>query len=146
MIFKKLSDTLSVAAQLSPADLKDAAAAGYRSILCNRPDGEGGPDQPQFGDIEAAALAAGLSVAYQPVVSAAMKDEDGAAFARIVEGLPKPVLAYCRTGTRCTYLWALGEAQRGADPHHLVNLASGAGYDLTGLGPKLDALAQSSRR
>ena len=100
-----LSDTFAVSPQLSPQDMQAVADAGYKSVIINRPDLEGGPDQPSSADVIAAAQAAGLAVEYQPVVSGAMTSDDVARFAVLLKELPAPVLAYCRTGTRCTHLF-----------------------------------------
>ena len=100
-----ISDTFAVAPQLTPTDMQAVAEAGFKSVIINRPDFEGGPDQPQSTDVMAAARAAGLSVEYQPVVSGAMTAEDVQRFAKLLQELPQPVLAYCRTGTRCGHLY-----------------------------------------
>ncbi|ARP96483.1 TIGR01244 family sulfur transferase [Bordetella genomosp. 13] len=103
---RPLSPDFAVAPQLAPEDMAEVAAAGYKSVIINRPDYEGGPDQPTAADVSRAALAAGLQVEYQPVVSGAMTMQDVARFAELLRTLPGPVLAYCRTGTRCTNLYA----------------------------------------
>ena len=100
-----LTDSFAVAPQLSPEDMPAVAAAGFKSVIINRPDFEGGPDQPRAADVMKAAEAAGLQVEYQPVVSGAMTADDVARFAELLDVLPAPVLAYCRTGTRCTHLY-----------------------------------------
>ena len=100
-----LTDAFAVAAQLGPEDMQAVAAAGYKSVIINRPDGEGGPDQPASADVIAAAAAAGLAIEYQPVVSGAMTAADVVRFRALLDQLPSPVLAYCRTGTRCTHLF-----------------------------------------
>lgn len=100
-----LTESFAVAPQLSPEDMAAVAAAGFKSVIINRPDREGGPDQPLAADVMAAAAAAGLKAEYQPVVSGAMTAEDVARFAQLLDTLPAPVLAYCRTGTRCTNLY-----------------------------------------
>lgn len=60
---------LSVTAQIAASDLAALHAAGYRSIVCNRPDGEGA-DQPDYGEIEQAALALGIAARKQASVVA----------------------------------------------------------------------------
>lgn len=101
-----LTDAFAVAPQLRPDDMQAVADAGYKSVIINRPDGEGGPEQPASADVIAAARAAGLAVEYQPVVSGAMTADDVARFKQLLKELPAPVLAYCRSGTRCTHLFA----------------------------------------
>ncbi len=100
-----LSATFAVAPQLSPEDMQAVAEAGFKSVIINRPDLEGGPDQPSSTDVMAAARAAGLAVEYQPVVSGAMTADDVVRFAALLKTLPEPILAYCRTGTRCSHLF-----------------------------------------
>lgn len=108
---RALTDTFSVAPQLSPDDMPAVAAAGYKSVIINRPDFEGGPDQPTAAQVSLAALNAGLQVEYQPVVSGAMTVADVARFAELLKTLPAPVLAYCRSGTRCTNLFVAAQQQ-----------------------------------
>lgn len=103
--FNALTETFAVAPQLSPEDMQGVADAGFKSVIINRPDLEGGPDQPASADVMNAARAAGLAVEYQPVVSGAMTQDDVARFAELLKTLPQPVLAYCRTGTRCANLF-----------------------------------------
>jgi uncharacterized protein (TIGR01244 family) len=108
---RPLSDAFSVAPQLSPDDMPAVAAAGYKSVIINRPDYEGGPDQPTAAEVSQAALNAGLQVEYQPVVSGAMTAADVARFSELLKSLPGPVLAYCRSGTRCTNLYVAAQQQ-----------------------------------
>jgi uncharacterized protein (TIGR01244 family) len=106
-----LSEEVSVAPQLSPNDMAALAAAGYKSVIINRPDYEGGPDQPTSEQVMAAARAAGLEVVYQPVVSGAMTQDDVVTFAQHLDSLPKPILAFCRSGTRCSVLYRAATGQ-----------------------------------
>jgi len=100
-----LTPELSVAPQLDPSAMAAAAAAGFRSVINNRPDFEGGPEQPTAAQMEAAALAAGLAYAYLPVNGAYQSPEEIAQFKQLLERLPKPVLAFCRSGARSTKLF-----------------------------------------
>ena len=129
---KKITTAVSVAEQISAADVGEIAAQGFRSIICNRPDGEAG-DQPTFAEIEAAAKASGILATYQPVISGKVMDEDAVAFGKLVEELPKPVLAYCRTGTRCATLWSLSQASKGASLSDVLSATKSAGYDMSGV-------------
>lgn len=135
---RKLSEDVAVAAQIEPNDVDEIVAAGYRSIICNRPDGEA-PDQAAYAEIEQAAKAAGLEIVWQPIVSGGLSAADGERFGDIVEALPKPVLAYCRTGTRCTALWSISQAGK-RPSEEIVRVAAEAGYDMRGLMPQLEAL------
>lgn len=100
-----LSPEVSVAGQLEPAAMAWAAANGFKSVINNRPDFEGGPDQPTAAAMEAAAKAAGLHYAFLPVSPAVQTPEEIARFGRLLAELPKPVLAFCRTGTRSGKLY-----------------------------------------
>ena len=129
---KTIDQTLSVSEQINADDIAAIATSGFKSIICNRPDGEGA-DQPVFAEIEAAAKSAGLIAAYQPIVSGKVGDEDALAFGKLMDALPKPVFAYCRTGTRSTTLWSLSEGARGRALPTILATAKAAGYDMTGV-------------
>lgn len=139
MQVRRISDDLAVSPQISVADVADAAAQGFKAIVCNRPDGESG-DQTAFAAIQAAARENGLEIVWQPVISGQMSDDEGQRFGEIVAGLPGPVLAYCRSGTRCIMLWALTEAGR-QPTAEIVRKAAAAGYDLSALAPRIEHLA-----
>jgi sulfide:quinone oxidoreductase len=110
MEIKKLSDDYAVAAQIGPADVQTIVAAGYKSLICHRPDGEA-PDQPPYAVIEREAIARGLTVRHQPVVSGRLGGDNVEELGRLIDELPKPVLAYCRTGTRSAQLWSLLQSE-----------------------------------
>ncbi|SIS73056.1 bifunctional protein tyrosine phosphatase family protein/NAD(P)/FAD-dependent oxidoreductase [Neptunomonas antarctica] len=131
MDIKTLTAGLSVSAQIVPADILAIKAAGFRAIICNRPDGEGA-DQATFEEIATEAKKAGLEVAYLPIVSGKVTDNDAADFDKMLNELPGPALAYCRTGTRSTTLWCLAQAgQRSlAD---ILAATKAAGYDMGGV-------------
>lgn len=140
MMIRRVNNDIAVSAQIEVEDVGEIARQGFRAIICNRPDGETA-DQPDYAAIETAAKDAGLEVHWQPVVSGQVSDGDGIEFGRAVAALPKPVLAYCRSGTRCVTLWSLSEA--GKQPVEDILAAAGeAGYDLSPLGPRLAYLAQ----
>ena len=98
-----LSDTLAVTGQIRPEELARLAEAGFKSIICNRPDHEE-PGQPDFDTVAAAAREHGMEARHIPVDAEHPVEMQAAAFARALDELPKPVLAYCRTGNRCTKL------------------------------------------
>lgn len=100
-----VSDDFSVSSQLSPEDLAVLANSGVRSIINNRPDGEGGAGQPSDAQLRAAADAAGLFYAYLPVTPGTVNPRDAARMRALVGELPKPVVAFCRTGTRSRKLY-----------------------------------------
>ena len=128
---RRVTEELSVSPQIVSADVADLAAEGIRSIICNRPDGEG-PNQPAFEEIEAAAKKHGLEVRYQPVESGHVRDDDISAFGALLDNLPKPVLAYCRSGTRSAMLWALSEGAK-RPLSDILERTKAAGYDFSGL-------------
>ena len=97
---QQLAPDVCVTGQLEPAAMAWAAQAGFKSVVNNRPDFEGGPDQPTSAAIEAAARAAGLHYAHLPVAPAVQTPEQIAAFAELLAQLPRPLLAFCRSGAR----------------------------------------------
>ena len=110
--FRRVTEDFTTAPQISLADVAEAARLGFRTVINNRPDHEGGPEQPTSAEIEAAALAAGLSYAYLPVNPAVQTPEEIARFAELLQALPKPVLAFCRSGARSTKLYRAATGQR----------------------------------
>ncbi|HEY4066739.1 MAG TPA: TIGR01244 family sulfur transferase [Burkholderiaceae bacterium] len=102
---QQLSADVCVAPQLEPSAMAWAAQAGFKSVINNRPDFEGGPEQPTSAVIEAAAAAAGLRYAHLPVSPAVQTPEQIARFAELLAELPKPILAFCRSGTRSGKLY-----------------------------------------
>ncbi|MBV17793.1 MAG: TIGR01244 family phosphatase, partial [Thalassospira sp.] len=128
---KKISDGLSVSPQISADDIKEIARLGFRSIICNRPDGEGS-DQPTFDEITKAASDAGLETRYLPIVSGKVTDQNADEFGSLLGALPGPVFAYCRTGTRSATLWSLSQASRLATSE-ILRATKAAGYDMGGV-------------
>jgi uncharacterized protein (TIGR01244 family) len=126
MDLRRLDDHASVAGQVWPEDLPSLVAAGFRTIVNNRPDGEQ-PGQPAAAEIEAAAQAAGLGYHHIPVAGGFSQAQVDAMTSALASG---PVLAFCASGTRSTFLWALARAQAGDDPAELGAKAASAGYDL----------------
>ena len=111
--FQQLSPDVCVAAQLDPAAVASAAQAGFKSVINNRPDFESGDSQPTSASIEAAARAAGLAYAWLPVSPAFQSADEIAKFSELLKTLPKPILAFCRSGTRSGKLFAAATATRG---------------------------------
>jgi uncharacterized protein (TIGR01244 family) len=129
----RLDPSTFVSGQIAPADVAEAAAAGVKTIINNRPDGEE-PGQPTHAEIEAAATAAGLAYRHIPIAGGFSQDQVDAMAEALDEG---PALAFCRSGTRSTYLWALARARRGDDASILARQAAEAGYDLSPILPSL---------
>jgi uncharacterized protein (TIGR01244 family) len=139
--FRILSEDVLASPQITVADIEVARAAGVRTIVNNRPDGEA-PDQTPGADIEAAAMAAGMDYVAIPVSGANFGESQVEAMLETLERADGKVLAYCRTGTRSTLLWALAEAARGVPPKAIASAAAAAGYDVSPVLPAMDALAR----
>lgn len=123
-----LTPNLSALPQPAAKDIGKLADRGYRSIIGNRPDNEA-PDQPKWNDLKAAALARGMEAVHIPVIASQIDEADILAFREALVRLPKPIAAFCRTGTRSTILWALAnEACLTADER--IQIAAKQGYDL----------------
>jgi len=140
MDIRTINESVSVAPQILPADLAAIAAAGFRTVVNNRPDDEES-GQPSGEAISAAAAAAGLRYRAIPVGRAGIGEAELDAMADALTPAGGPVLAFCRSGTRSCHLWALAAARAGRDPGLLQAQAGQAGYDLAGLRPTLDRLA-----
>lgn len=134
---KRLSDELTVSPQLPLDAIDEVARAGFKTIICNRPDDED-PGQPSFAEISQKAEKAGLTTIFQPVASGNVSDEEVDAFAANLAAAPKPVLAYCRSGTRCTILWSLANAGK-MPVQDIVKSAADAGYDMSPLVARISA-------
>lgn len=106
----RLSADVCASAQLEPSAMPAVAEAGFKSVINNRPDLEGGPSQPTSTQMEAAATAAGLAYAYLPVNPAVQTPEEIARFAELLATLPRPILAFCRSGARSGKLFQAAQA------------------------------------
>jgi uncharacterized protein (TIGR01244 family) len=107
---RQVADDVCVAPQLTPEAMAELARLGFRSVVNNRPDFEHGPDQPTSAAIEEAARAAGLEYRFLPVNGGYQSPEEIAAFAKMLEELPHPLLAFCRSGARSTKLFLSAQA------------------------------------
>lgn len=139
-MFKKLDDTISASPQITVDDVARAKELGFAMIVNNRPEGESA-DQTPGAAIEAAAQAAGLGYVAIPITHAGFSAPQIAAMRAALDSAGGPVLAYCRSGTRSTFLWSLAEASRGRSPDEIASAAACAGYDVAMLRPQLDMLA-----
>ncbi|PCM45765.1 TIGR01244 family sulfur transferase [Marinobacter sp. ANT_B65] len=135
MDIRKIDDTISVTPQISYGDVAEAARLGFKTLVANRPDQEEF-GQPSMADIEAAARENGMTWVYMPVQSGNVTDADVDRFGEMIRNSEKPVLAFCRTGTRCTILWSLN-AVRTTPAQEVFSKASNAGYDMSGLAPRM---------
>ena len=107
---RQIAPDVCVAPQLGPDAMAEAARAGFRSVVNNRPDFEHGPDQPTNAQIEAAARAAGLEYRFLPVGGGYQTPDEVEAFSHLLAELPRPLLVFCRSGNRSANLFA--QAQR----------------------------------
>ena len=137
----KLTPNISVAHQLTEQDLAEAAAAGFKTIINNRPDGEV-PDQPRSEELASATKRLGLAYHHIPAVSGQISNDQVEAFRTALGGAEKPALAFCRTGTRSATLWALAASDR-LSANEILQTTSEAGYNLEALRPQLEAAAGS---
>lgn len=140
MDIRRLTDTYAVSPQIDPADLAAIRAAGYSTIIDNRPDGEIPP--PLHTDaMRKAALAAGLQFVANPVIGGAMTMDNVAAQGAAIAAAAGPVLAYCASGNRSSQVWALSMAGR-MPTDDLIGLPARFGYQLEALRPQIEMLAK----
>jgi uncharacterized protein (TIGR01244 family) len=139
LMFRKLTDTFFAAPQISLSDVADAKAAGISLIINNRPEDESA-DQTSGAEIADAAEAAGIAYVAIPVTHAGFAEWQVTAMADAIENADGKILAYCRSGTRSTLLWALARAAKGDHPAVLSEQAADAGYDLSSVEAMMDML------
>jgi uncharacterized protein (TIGR01244 family) len=138
--FRRLNENVLVSPQLALDDIAAAAALGVTTIVNNRPDGEE-PSAPQGDAVEAAAGAAGLNYVAIPVGHSGFSEPQVDAMIAALEQAEGPILAYCRSGTRSTLLWALASAKQGEDPETIAQTAAQAGYDVSPIRSLIDMLS-----
>jgi uncharacterized protein (TIGR01244 family) len=138
--FRKLTENVLVSPQLALEDIAAAAALGVALIVNNRPDGEE-PSAPQGEEIAAAAAAAGLNYVAIPIGHSGFSEPQVDAMIAALDQAEGPILAYCRSGTRSTLLWALAAAKQGEAPDAIARIAAQAGYDVSPIRQMLDMLS-----
>lgn len=138
--FRSLSETVLVSPQIAPADLERAKSAGVTLVVNNRPDGEA-DDQTPGADIEAACRSLGLDYASIPIDHSGFSNAQVEAMANALTGAEGNILAYCRSGTRSTLLWALAKARQGEAPQEIADAAARAGYDVSIIMDSIEQLA-----
>jgi uncharacterized protein (TIGR01244 family) len=130
-----LDERVLVSGQIGTDAMPALAGYGVAMIVNNRPDHEE-PGQPLSAEIEAAAREAGLDYRHIPVAGG-MSPEQVQSMVDALEAAEGKILAFCKSGTRSTWLWALAEAQRGAEGETIIRQAAAAGYDIEPLRPYL---------
>jgi uncharacterized protein (TIGR01244 family) len=138
--FRRLTENVLVSPQLALEDIVTAAALGVTLIVNNRPDGED-PEAPQGDAVADAAAAAGLNYVAIPVGHSGFSEPQVEAMIRALDQAEGAILAYCRSGTRSTLLWALACAKQGEDPDMIARTAAQAGYDVSPIRAMIDMLA-----
>ncbi len=135
-----LAPDYSVSEQLTEADLVTVKAEGFKTVICNRPDEEIDPAlHARFMEAEANRL--GLDFIYNPVSSRGFTMPNVELQTEAIDTAKKPILAYCRSGTRSTVCWALAHAER-LPVDEIIQTAAKAGYDIGKLRPQLEAMAE----
>ncbi|WP_269931681.1 TIGR01244 family sulfur transferase [Aminobacter sp. HY435] len=112
MEYRQITEEYSVSGQIEPDEVAAIKAAGFKSVICNRPDNEQ-PGQPSADSVKAAVEAAGLTFRYIPVISGQMTGDNVADMADALDEMEGPVFAYCRSGTRCTNLYLAIQQNKG---------------------------------
>ena len=112
MDIRKITSDFSVGAQITTDDLPVISARGFKSVICNRPDGEA-IDQPDFEAVEHNAKACGIETRYIPVHHSGLQEADIEAFAKALQEMPRPILAYCRSGARSATIYEAAKARLG---------------------------------
>jgi sulfide:quinone oxidoreductase len=125
---RKVTDEFSVSGQIRPDAVDALQAAGVRTLICNRPDGEA-PDQPAYAAIAARAHSLGLDVHYLPVVHDTINRHNVDDFTALLASSTAPVHAWCRSGLRSITLYSLAQVKAGADPATQVVKAMQLGFD-----------------
>ena len=139
MSIHALTNDLFICEQLNETLIKEAKTLGIQSVICNRPDNEE-PGQPDFTTVQKWLNQNGIfSVVHQPTQMSLINADSAALFKQHLHSLPKPILAFCRTGTRSTTLWAITEIQQGKSVDEVIEQAANARIYLEPLRAKLDS-------
>lgn len=137
MQIRQVTPRYSVSPQIAPEDMEAIRAHGFTTVICNRPDEENPPDW-QAAAMAEAAKAAGLDFVVIPLTHQTMTPDNIARQDAAVTGSDGPTLAYCASGTRSTVIWSLARAAEGMSADEILRTAAEAGYDLSGLRPRLE--------
>ncbi|RMA43370.1 TIGR01244 family sulfur transferase [Rhodophyticola porphyridii] len=143
MDLRPITETYSVAPQLEPSDMPALAQAGVSTVICNRPDAEN-PPALQAAQMQAAAEAAGIAFVFNPIIGGGMTMDNVEEQADAIAGADGPVVAYCASGNRSSIVWALTRAGR-MPTDEILAATRAAGYNLDGVRPQIEALAEQSK-
>ncbi|ARU14912.1 TIGR01244 family sulfur transferase [Croceicoccus marinus] len=138
--FRRINDEFLASPQIGVDDVAKAKALGVTMIVNNRPDDEE-PGQVYGAEIAAAAEAAGMAYRAIPVTHAGFGQGQVDAMVDALEAAGGPILAYCRSGTRSTLLWALARAKQGANPSVIASQAASGGYDVSPIRQMIEMLS-----
>ena len=142
MAILKLAENLYISPQLTEADAAEAARLGIRSVICNRHDSEE-ESQPDYALVQDWLAAVGITEAAQPLTAAEINARDAEMFHLLFTASDKPVLAFCRTGTRSALLWAMHAVRSGTTVADALAAAQNAGVDLSKFAAKLEQAAEA---
>ncbi len=140
-----VDDRVSVSGQLSPADMKEVAGAGFTAVVNNRPDGEALFGQPRTADLRAAAEAAGLKFLDLPFPGPRATPEQVRALADLLASGDEKVVAFCKSGMRSALLWGAASMANGRSVEEVLQGARNAGQELGGVADLMTGLAQAAR-
>lgn len=139
MDIRQISTAYAVTPQITVEDIPAIAAAGFKTIICNRPDAEVPPSH-QAAAMKAAATAEGLEFVVNPVTHQSLNMDMVAAQMAAIDASAGPTLAYCASGTRSSIVWSLGQAGK-MPVDDIIGATAAAGYDLAGMRGQLNALS-----
>lgn len=138
--FRRINERFLASPQISVADVAEAKAMGITLIINNRPDDEE-PGQIDGAKIAAAAEASGIAYRAIPVTHAGFGQGQVDAMADAMTAADGPILAFCRSGTRSTLLWALASAKQGVNPSVIASQAAAGGYDVSPIRQMIEMLS-----
>lgn len=139
MHINKISSNYSVAPQVATTDVAIIATAGFRSVICNRPDQEN-PESCQIAAIKAEVMAAGLKFEDNVFDPSTFGPEKIQRQTELLKQLPGPILAYCASGARCSVIWAFAQAGT-MEIDAILDATTNAGYQLSHLRHQLETIA-----
>lgn len=139
MDIRPLTDGYAVSPQIAAEDAAEIAAAGFKTVICNRPDAEV-PEEFQAAAIRAAVEAAGMTFVLNPVVGGAITPDNVRGQGGAIANQSGPILAYCASGNRSSVVWAMSQA--GSRPvDELIATPAQYGYNLEPLRPILEQMS-----